>query len=86
MQRITIEMDDDGLITVMVEGDGVEPETLTAESADDALEMARERLMGEEAEEADEPAGMDQEEGEMDAAAMWDEEASKRPKNPNLMR
>jgi uncharacterized protein YkuJ len=69
MQRITIEIADDGRVTVMAENDGEEPQTMDFESAGEALEAVGAML---------EPA-----EAEMEA--MWDEEAARRPAQPTMM-
>ena len=76
MQQITITIGDDGQMTV--EADGREP--YACSSPEECLDYVEGLLTGEEA--AEEP-------GEMpsgDMATMWNEEAAKRPENPNLMR
>jgi hypothetical protein len=80
MERITIEVQDDGRVTVMAESPGEELEQMDFDSVDEAAGAVQELLM-----DAGEDAGEMAEEGEMDAAAMWDEEASKRPPQPNMM-
>lgn len=73
MRQITITMSDDGQLTV--EADGQEP--YQCSTTEECLEYVEAMLKGEES--TDEmPSG--------DMAAMWDEEAAKRPENPNLMR
>lgn len=75
MQTITITIDDDGQITV--EADGREP--YACSSPDECLDYVEGVMRGEE------PA---EEAGEMqsgDMAEMWNQEAAKRPQNPNLM-
>lgn len=78
--QITINVDDQtGGITV--EADGREP--YACESADECLDYLEGMLKGEEAaEEAGEGEAMPS--GDM--AEMWNDEAAKRPSNPNLMR
>lgn len=72
---IVIEIDDAGAATVTV--DGGEPQSYdTPQEALDAVEAMLEPAEVEEPGEA---------EGEMDAQAMWDEEAAKRPKTPAMM-
>lgn len=80
MERITIEVQDDGRVTVMAESPGEELEQMDFDSVDEAAGAVQELLM-----DAGEDAGEMAEEGEMDAAAMWNEEASKRPPQPNMM-
>ena len=82
MQRITIEIDDEGRASVTAEMDGAEPQMMDFESADEALEAVEgmlepevEPMPGEEPEMAEEP----------DMEAMWNEEAAARPRNPNMM-
>lgn len=79
MERITIEVQDDGRVTVMAESPGESPEQMDFDSVDEAAGAVQELLM-----DAGEDAGM-AEEGEMDAAAIWDEEAAKRPAQPNVL-
>lgn len=79
MERITIEVQDDGRVTVMAESPGESPEQMDFDSVEEAAGAVQELLM-----DAGEDAGM-AEEGEMDAAAMWDEEAAKRPAQRGLM-
>jgi hypothetical protein len=69
MERITIEMADDGQITITAESPGEELETMDVASPGEAADAVRELLV----DAAD------------DAAAMWDEEASRRPPQPGLM-
>lgn len=82
MERITIEVQDDGRVTVMAESPGEELEQMDFDSVEEAAGAVQELLM-------DAGAGSEggemAEEGEMDAAAMWNEEASKRPPQPNMM-
>lgn len=78
--QITINVDDaSGRITV--EADGQEP--YECEDPRECLEYLSDLLMGEE---GNEPS-QEQEaaEPEMDAAAMWNEEAAKRPPQAGLM-
>lgn len=80
--QIIINVADDGLVTV--EADGIEPSTY--ESAEEAVEVVQGLLGGGEMEEPDEPEeGEGAESPESDEQAMWDEEAARRPANPNLM-
>jgi hypothetical protein len=82
MQRITIEIDDEGRASVTAEVDGAEPEMMEFESADEALEAVEDMLEPEaERMPTEEPAEM----AEPDMEAMWEEEAAKRPKQANLM-
>ena len=79
MERITIEVQDDGRVSVTAESPGESPEMMDFDTVAEAAGAVQELLM-----DAGEDAGM-AEEGEMDPAAMWDEEASKRPAQPNMM-
>lgn len=82
MERITIEVADDGRVTVMAESPGEDQEMMDFDSVEEAAGAVRELLM-----DAVEDAGeMEGEEPAGDAAAMWDQEAAARPQNPNLMR
>lgn len=81
MKRITIEVADDGSVTVVAEMDGAEPQTMEYANSEEAASAVLELLAGDEP--AAEPAMPA--EGEMDAGAMWDEEAAKRPPQANLM-
>lgn len=78
MQRITIEIADDGRASVTAEMDGGEPEMMEFDTAEAALE-AVEGMLAPEAAEAEMP------EGGGDMAAMWDEEAARRPPQMGLM-
>lgn len=82
MERITIEVADDGRVTVTAESPGEDVETMDFASVDEAAGAVRE-LMTDAVEDAGETSG---EEAQPDAAAMWDQEAATRPQNPNLMR
>lgn len=88
MERITIEVADDGRVTVMAESPGEDMETMDFESVDEAAGAVQELLMdagGQDAmSEMAEPE-MGDEMVEADMEAMWDEEAAARPKNPNMM-
>lgn len=77
---ITIEIDDAGRPTVSVDG----KEAYQCESIDECLEYLRDMLKGEEANEPGQEAEPSEPSGDM--AAMWDEEAAKRPPQPGLMR
>ena len=74
--QIIINMAEDGLITV--EADGIEPSTY--ESAEEAIEFVQGLLGGGEMEEPEAPM-----EPESEEEAMWNEEASRRPKTMGLM-
>jgi hypothetical protein len=76
MERITIEVSDDGMISVTAESPGETLEQMDFDSAEEAAAAVQELLLD---------AQEDASESEMDAEAMWDEEASMRPKNPNMM-
>lgn len=73
--QIIIDMAEDG--TVTVEADGIPPSTY--ESAEEAIEFVQGLLGGGEMEEPEEAAP------ESDEEAMWNEEASRRPKTMGLM-
>ncbi len=80
MERITIEVEDDGRITVMAESpgeEGEEMETMEFDNIDDAMQAVKGLMMDEE---------MDKESEEGETESMWNEEAAKRPMNPNMMR
>lgn len=77
MMRITIEVADDGGITVTA--DGQEP--YQCSSPDECLEYLGDMLKGEAAGEPEQAT----ETGEPDVAAMWNEEAARRPKNPQML-
>lgn len=80
--QITITVNPDGQITV--EADGKEP--YACSSADECAEYVEGLLA--EAGVSEEPPGQAEAEQEMpagDMAAMWDEEAARRPQNPNMM-
>ena len=72
--QIVINVADDGRITV--EADGREP--YQCETTEECLEYVEGLMPGDE---GLEPA----EEAESDMAAMWNEEAAMRPRNPNMM-
>lgn len=77
--QITITVDETtGQMTVEAEGQ----EPYACESLEECLAHVESLITGEPVEEGEEAAEMPQ--GDM--AAMWDEEAAKRPQNPNLMR
>ena len=69
MERITIEMADDGRISITAESPGEELETMDAASPEEAADVVRELLV----------------DAQDDASAMWDEEAARRPPQPGLM-
>lgn len=86
MERITIEVADDGQITVMAESpgeQGEEMETMEFDNIEDAMQAVQGLVMDEQMDQ-EEGMGMEAEEGE--AESMWNEEVAKRPKNPNMMR
>lgn len=77
MERITIEVADDGSVTVMAESPDEEMETMEFDNVEDAMQAVKGLIMDQE---------MDQEmEEEPDMKSMWNEEAAKRPTNPNMM-
>jgi hypothetical protein len=78
MERITIEVGDDGRITVMAESPDEEMETMEFDNVEDAMQAVQGLIMDEEMDKE-----MESEEGE--AESMWNEEAAKRPMNPNMM-
>lgn len=83
MERITIEIEDDGRITVMAESPGDEEgemESMEFDNIDDAVQAVKGLMMDEEMDREQEGAG------EADMESMWNEEAAKRPVNPNMMR
>jgi hypothetical protein len=82
MERITIEVADDGRVTVTAESAGEagdEMETMDFDSVEEAAGAVRELML-----DAVEDTG--EMEGEQpDMESMWNEEASKRPPQSNLM-
>ena len=83
MERITIEVADDGRVTVMAESpgdEGEENETMEFDNIEDAMQAVKGLMMDEEMDKEQEAGG------EPDTEAMWNEEAAKRPMNPNMMR
>lgn len=76
MERITIEVDDSGQVTVTAESPDEAPEQMSFDSVEEAAGAVRELLL-----DIQEDAGE-----EMSPESMWDQEASNRPQNPNLMR
>lgn len=86
MQRITIEIDDEGRASVTAEMDGAEPQMMDFETAAEALEAVEDMLAPEPVEmEPEMAADMGAEMTEPDVESMWNEEAAKRPKQANLM-
>ena len=82
MQQITITVDDDGKITVDVQEDGQPAgEPYACESMDECLDYVRSVM----SEEQGEPAEEQGSEPAEDYAAMWNEEAKKRPKQSAMM-
>lgn len=69
MQRITIEVADDGRVSVTAETDGAEPQMMDFESAEEALEAVSGMLEG----------------SEPDMESMWNEEAANRAPQADLM-
>lgn len=82
MERITIEVQDDGRVTVTAESPGEDVEMMEFDTPAEAAGAVQELLADAG---SDMPAADMAEEGEMDAEAVWDEEASKRPAQPNMM-
>lgn len=82
MQRITIEIDDEGRASVTAEMDGAEPQMMDFDTAAEALAAVEEMLAPEPMESEPEMAA---EMAEPDMESMWNEEAAKRPKQANLM-
>lgn len=80
MDRITIEVADDGRVSVMAESPDEEMETMEFDNVEDAMQAVKGLIMDQEMDEE-----MD-EEMEADQESMWNEEAAKRPMNPNMMR
>lgn len=79
MERITIELGDDGRVTVTAESPGEETETMDFDNVMEASDAVRELLI--DAEEDIAEGG-----GQGDAAAMWNEEADKRMNDRMAMR
>lgn len=79
MERITIEVADDGRVTVMAESPEEPLETMDFDSVEEAAGAVQELLM-----DAAEGGEMAEEDG-MDAESMWNEEAAARPSQPGLM-
>ena len=69
MQRITIEIAEDGATTMTVETDGQEPQVTQHASADEAIDALEDLV---------ESSGSS-------AESMWAEEAAARPEQPGLM-
>jgi hypothetical protein len=80
MERITIEVADDGRVTVMAESPEEPLETMDFDSVEEAAGAVQELLM----DAGGEPAEMAADD-EMDAESMWNEEAAARPPQRNLM-
>lgn len=83
MERITIEVADDGRVTVMAESpgeEGDEMESMDFDSVEEAVGAVRE-LMMDAVEDTGEMGGE-----EADMETMWNEEAGRRPPQTNLMR
>ena len=79
MERITIEVGDDGTITVTAESPDESPEQMTFDDPAEAASAVQELLV-----DAQQSAGGG-EDDDLDPESMWDEEAARRPANPNLM-
>ncbi len=82
MERITIEVADDGRVTVTAESPGEELETMEFDTVAEAAGAVSDLLMDAEGGMAEGEMG---EEPEMNAEALWNEEAAMRPRNPNMM-
>ncbi len=80
MERITIELADDGRVTVMAESPGEETETMDFDNVMEAADAVRELLL-----DAEEDIAQGGATEETDMASMWNEEAAKRPGQPGLM-
>ena len=78
MERITIEVEEDGTITVTAESPDEMPEQMVFDDPAVAAAAIEELLV-----DAQQSAGGEDE--DLDAESMWDEEAARRPRNPNLM-
>jgi hypothetical protein len=76
MDRITIEMLDDGRVLVTAESAGEEPEQMELESAAEAADAVQGLLLDDAGPAAEMAA---------DPEATWNEEAAKRPPQANLM-
>ena len=82
MERITIEIDDAGQVTVTAESPNEDMETMTFESVEQAAGAVRDLLLDSEQDMAGEEESP---EDEQDIASMWNEEAAKRPQNPQML-
>ena len=78
MERITIEVADDGRVTVMAESPEEPLETMDFDSVEEAAGAVQELLM-------DAVEGAETSADEMDAESMWNEEAAARPPQMGLM-
>jgi len=78
MERITIEVADDGRVTVMAESPEEPLETMDFDSVEEAAGAVQELLM-------DAAEGGETSADEMDAESMWNEEAAARPPQRGLM-
>ena len=86
MDRITIEVADDGRVAVSAELAGAEAEALDFDSVAEAIDAVSQMLETEEREPAAEEMGeTPAQEAAENPEAMWAEEAAKRPKQPGLM-
>lgn len=74
MERITVELADDGRISITAELPGEELETMDVSSPEEAAGVVRELLVD----------AQEDVQGE-DPSATWDEEAARRPPQPGLM-
>lgn len=83
MQRITIEVADDGQITVTAESPDEKPETMSFDSIEDAAAAVQELMVDAR---DDAATGESSPDDENAMQSMWNEEAAQRPNNPNLMR
>jgi hypothetical protein len=89
MERITIEVQDDGRVSVTAESPGEQAEQMDFESVDEAADAVEELLL-DAGDRADDMGDNDMDmEGEMaeepDMEAMWNEEAAARPPQRGLM-
>lgn len=82
MERITIEVADDGRITVQAESPNEEPESMEFDSVEDAAQAVQELLVDAR---DDAATGESSPADEQSMQSMWNEEAAQRPQNPNLM-
>lgn len=82
MERITIEMADDGRISVTAESDGEPTESMDFDNIEDAAKAVHDILTDAE---QDMQTGEQSPDDEESMESMWQEEAAKRPKNPQML-